>query len=509
MKRHLLVLSLLALLATPTLGRAQVSAVPPMMNFQGRLTKPDGTPVPDGTYSVRFSLWTAASGGTEKWNQAINPVNVSKGVFAVLLNVANLPTLFDGNLWLEIKIGNNTPLTPRQSLVSVAYAMKANTVPDGSITDAKIVNVDWSKITGAPSSPLALPFVGSTNSANPAFKVTNTGTGYGGSFTSASGNASLYAAGGAFNGLYAETTDPYGNGVKGVGDGGVNAVGVYGSSASGMGVLGEGFSGPGVYGVSYSGIAVYGGSSTGYGGYFTSSSGIASLYVTGATSSGLYAESTAYKGRGIQGIANNGPQAYNDSAAASGVYGASSYGHGVEGDSPHGDGVFGHSSNWAGVYGKSATGWGVYGESTYLAGFFDGDVSTTGSYQNMSDARYKTNVQTFPNGLEAILNLRGVTFDWKREEFKNRHFKEGKQIGFIAQEVEKILPELVRTDHEGYKSVAYQNVVPVLVEAVKTLNARVEDKQKQLDRKDAELTALKVQVEALAQAVQQLQARQK
>src|SRR5262245_56873625 len=116
MKRILPALSLLALLITAALGHAQVSAVPPMTNFQGRLTKPDGTPVPDGTYSIRFSLWTAASGGMEKWNQTINPVNVSNGVFAALLNVANLPTLFDGNLFLEIKIGNNTPLTPRQPL---------------------------------------------------------------------------------------------------------------------------------------------------------------------------------------------------------------------------------------------------------------------------------------------------------------------------------------------------------------------------------------------------------
>jgi hypothetical protein len=41
-------------------------------------SKPDGTPVADGTYSVRFSLWSAVSGGTEKWNQTINPVTVRK-----------------------------------------------------------------------------------------------------------------------------------------------------------------------------------------------------------------------------------------------------------------------------------------------------------------------------------------------------------------------------------------------------------------------------------------------
>src|SRR5678815_4439630 len=120
---------------------AQVSAVPQLMNFQGRLTKPDGTPVADGNYSVRFSLWTALTGGTEKWNQTINPVAVHNGTFAVLLNTSTgAADKFNGNLWLEIKIGADAPLTPRQPLVSVAYAMKANSVPDGSIGAAQIAN---------------------------------------------------------------------------------------------------------------------------------------------------------------------------------------------------------------------------------------------------------------------------------------------------------------------------------------------------------------------------------
>src|SRR5262245_33331553 len=109
-----------------TTAHAQVTAVPSLMNFQGRLTKPDGTPVANGTYSIRFSLWSVASGGwstDEKWNQTIPNVTVTNGTFSVLLNTSTA-NLFNGNLWLEIKIGTNAPLTPRQPLVSVAYAMK-------------------------------------------------------------------------------------------------------------------------------------------------------------------------------------------------------------------------------------------------------------------------------------------------------------------------------------------------------------------------------------------------
>jgi hypothetical protein len=134
-------LSILALLGLVALSpvQAQVSAAPSLMNFQGRLAKPDGTPVANGTYSVRFSLWDAASGGTEKWNQTINNVTVTNGTFAALLNT-NTAGLFNGSLFLEVKIGTDAPLTPRQQVVSVAYAMKANTVPDDTITAAKLLN---------------------------------------------------------------------------------------------------------------------------------------------------------------------------------------------------------------------------------------------------------------------------------------------------------------------------------------------------------------------------------
>jgi hypothetical protein len=140
MKRLTLLIALM-LMFTQVRAFAQITAVPQQMHFQGRLTKPDGTPVPDGNYSVRFSLWTAATGGTEKWNQTINPVAVRNGTFAVRLNTSTgAADKFNNSLFLEIKIGNNAPLTPRQPLASVAYAMKADSVKDNSITSASIAN---------------------------------------------------------------------------------------------------------------------------------------------------------------------------------------------------------------------------------------------------------------------------------------------------------------------------------------------------------------------------------
>ncbi len=139
MKRILSTFTVALLIGTANVSIAQVSAAPALINFQGRLAAPNGTPVPNGTYSIRFSLWDAASGGTEQWNQTISTVAVKNGTFAVLLNT-NTANLFNGNLYLETKFGNDLALTPRQQLVSVPYALKANSVADGSITNNSIAN---------------------------------------------------------------------------------------------------------------------------------------------------------------------------------------------------------------------------------------------------------------------------------------------------------------------------------------------------------------------------------
>jgi trimeric autotransporter adhesin len=94
-------------------------------------------------------------------------------------------------------------------------------------------------------------------------------------------------------------------------------------------------------------------------------------------------------------------------------------------------------------------------------------------------------VQTLPNALDTILNLRGVSYEWK--DSKRR---EGRQIGFIAQEVEKVLPEIVSTREDGYKGVGYQNVVPVLVEAMKQQQTQIAALQKQVETKEQRLSAL-------------------
>jgi len=108
---------------------------------------------------------------------------------------------------------------------------------------------------------------------------------------------------------------------------------------------------------------------------------------------------------------------------------------------------------------------------------------TSGDWSG-SDIRWKENVETLPNLLEKVVRLRGVRFDWKREEFKGNNFPEGRQIGIIAQELEKEFPELVTTNGDGYKGIAYDRLTAVLLEAIKA-------QQEQMKELKAEIADLK------------------
>ena len=97
-----------------------------------------------------------------------------------------------------------------------------------------------------------------------------------------------------------------------------------------------------------------------------------------------------------------------------------------------------------------------------------------------SDKRLKQNVQTLESALDKVGQLRGVSFEWKDAR------QPGTQIGVIAQEIETVLPELVLTNSEGYKSVAYSQITAVLIEAVKELKAQNEELKAKITAKNAE-----------------------
>jgi hypothetical protein len=119
------------------------------------------------------------------------------------------------------------------------------------------------------------------------------------------------------------------------------------------------------------------------------------------------------------------------------------------------------------------------GEIAYM----DLDTSTTGggdltvkgdviAYGSPSDRKYKENIKPIESALDKAMQLQGVTFDWKDSE-SILEIKE--DIGFIAQDVQEVLPELVRDNGKGNLSLRYQGITPILLEAIKELKAEIEE----------------------------------
>jgi hypothetical protein len=595
---HALVL-LLALVSVS--APAQTTPVPPLLNFQGRLAKPDGTPVPNGTYSVTFTLFDALTGGNPKWTET-DSVTVHNGVFAVRLGSlgAGLPAgAFNGDLWLEIKVGTGAPLIPRQQLVSVAYALKANTVPDGSIGAAQIASgsITADKLSSNLLNPLVWllegnantdptkHFLGTTDNQPVVFKAngrqvlrldplasvvydathnyryygSNITGGYGG-YQGNPGNsltagvvAGTIAGGGLFdsNGNISDpnaVTDIGGT----VGGGAANTAGngnadvtdaLWATVGGGLGNTASGTEsavGGGV-GNSASGLSatVAGGggntasdqfTSVGGGGGNIASAAAATVggglnnrafnaYTTigGGYSNKANAGSATVGGgssNAASGLLSTVPGGFNNFAAGNYSFAAGQQAQALHdsafvwNDNANGSFVSSgpdqfliHAIGGVGINTNSPNGFALNVNGTAN---FAGSITVNGTSYT-SDARYKTHIATFENALDAILNLRGVTFDWDRDAWKGMNFPDGRQVGFIAQEVEKVLPELVSTDGNGYKAVAYPNVVPILVEAVRALNTKMDEKQRQVDELKARNAAIETRLAALARAVRKLQ----
>ena len=551
------------LLALPNAG-AQVAPAPPLMNFQGRLAKPDGTPVSDGTHQVVFSLWSAASGGVQKWSQTFPALAVKNGAFATLLNVGTGPAdLFSGNLWLQMQIDGAAPL-PRQQLATAAYAFKANSVADGSIGAAQIAPGSitavqlapgllggsgnaWN-ITGNSGTNPALNFLGTADNqplllkanglrvlglypvVSGAFRGSTLIGGYDGNLMENGVVGGVIAGGGYFdtsvNGNYRNSLyDNFGF----IGGGGANSCGTnnFDSTDSPFATIGGGFAnlanakyafvggGTGNFATNTGSVVtggnlnnstgvysvVGGGAGCSAGSDYTTVSGGFSNFATatdatvgggignGATAlaatiaggfsnaaGGSYASVGGGIGNSAGGLFSVVPggqacKAMGDySFAAGNAAKALNQGAFVWADSGGSDFTSAVNNSFivraAGGVGINTNNPGGYALNVVGNGNFSGTVTSNG-LTLISDARYKTNAQTIPNALEMVLRLRGVTYEWKRSAFPNRNFPAGTQIGFLAQEVAKVLPELAPRDAQGYYSVAYANFAPVLTEAIK------------------------------------------
>ena len=193
----------------------------------------------------------------------------------------------------------------------------------------------------------------------------------------------------------------------------------------------------------------------------------------------------------------SGDGAYNIGALNSVFDGASTFSAGTYSR------VKGRSTSNVGGYFTSSrstsnTNYGIFATadsaSTNYAGYFAGDVTYTGTLSGPSDAKLKTNVQAFTSGLDVVMQLAPKTYNYLHEgDAAKLVLPDGKQYGFIAQELEEVLPELVNEQvhpvgyqEKGepirYKAVNYMSLIPILTEAIQEQQAYIKSLEERIKK---------------------------
>lgn len=125
----------------------------------------------------------------------------------------------------------------------------------------------------------------------------------------------------------------------------------------------------------------------------------------------------------------------------------------------------------------------IDGRNSYGYKFFvTGAAGGIGVWNSLSDAKFKRNVKPIRSALQKTLTLKGVNFEWVDDD----KFEKGMQMGFIAQDVEKVIPEIVH-NHQGVYSMQYASLTALLVEAVKEQQKIIMDSKNEIETVKTEL----------------------
>jgi hypothetical protein len=307
------------------------SQIPRTISYQGILTD-NGSPKPDGDYTIEFSLYEVNSGGQAIWNE-IKTLTINNGLLSTYLGDTSpfgLNVKFDKPYWLGIKVGNEAELPQRIAITSAGYSFTAlradtalysyGTVSSGPInitTDGNAVvgnSTNSRGIWGISKNFHAVIGEASAPQMNGVWGLNDNAQGSGVYGSSANGNG-VFGAGGQ-HGVWGFTPQDYGigvlgtsfyYGVKGSAAGTNGAIGVWGEATSnindvrgvygtsispaGNGIVGENFattgSGRGIWGLSHSpdGVGVFGNNTdpNGWAGYFTGKVAVKTLQINGGS----------------------------------------------------------------------------------------------------------------------------------------------------------------------------------------------------------------------------------
>ncbi|CAI8298332.1 MAG: Autotransporter adhesin UpaG [Bacteroidota bacterium] len=128
--------------------------------------------------------------------------------------------------------------------------------------------------------------------------------------------------------------------------------------------------------------------------------------------------------------------------------------------------------------------------SDALTVLFDGTTTIAGDLSINSDARLKADIISLGSTLAKLLKIDGKTYTMKKDENKKQ------KIGVLAQDIEKVFPELV-SESNGVKSVNYQGLVPVLINALKEQDSKMNEQEAKLNKQQFEIDELKAIVNKL------------
>ena len=158
MRRMLVVAVVVGILSGMATGvGAGTTGVPQMINYQGRLVDAGGSPV-TGSHSITLAIYDADTGGPALWSEIHPSVSVDNGVFHIIMgSVTPIELSFGDDYWLGVTVDTDSEMTPRQRLVSVGYAFKANTA--NALADGVDLSLDGdADVTGTlTASGLAYP----------------------------------------------------------------------------------------------------------------------------------------------------------------------------------------------------------------------------------------------------------------------------------------------------------------------------------------------------------------
>ncbi len=202
---------------------------------------------------------------------------------------------------------------------------------------------------------------------------------------------------------------------------------------------------------------------------------------------------------GLKAISNSGSSSLTSYGIYANCEGTAGTRYGIygyaSGSADHRYGVFGDAAAVSGSYALYCSGNGVY----------------TGTWSQSSDEKLKKNIQPLNNALEKISLLKPATYYYRTSEFKSMNLDKGKQIGFVAQDLEKVFPELVSTvyhpknqgkttEFESYKAINYIGLIPVLTEAI-------QEQQQTISRLEKETNMLLNRLQEIEQRLNKLESK--